>query len=156
MERKRYGSGVSVRSLFLNFEGVVIVIENDLEKQILNFGFYIDSLNNSIDEFSFLENVLENFFGSLVNLFGLYCFENFKDSFGELSNVGGNGEGIFKDVYVYFNEVYDSCSESNGDFNRVMFFRFGGSEIFFISLDKKYIILEKKFKDIVLVLQVNI
>lgn len=153
MERKRHGSGVSVRSLPPNLEGAVTVTENDLEKQILNSGPHTDSPNNSTDEFSSSENVLENSSGSLANSFGLYCSENSKESLGELSNAGGNGEGTSKDAHVHFNEAHDSCSESNGDPNRAMLFRLGGSEISLISLDKKHTILEKKFKDIASVSQ---
>lgn len=155
MERKRHGSGVSVRSLPPNLEGAVTVTENDLKKQILNSGPHTDSPNNSTDEFSSSENVLENSSGSLANSFGLYCSENSKESLGELSNAGGNGEGTSKDAHVHFNEAHDSCSESNGDPNRAMLFRLGGSEISLISLDKKHTILEKKFKDIASVSQVN-
>lgn len=152
MERKRHGSGVSVKSLPPNLEGAVTVTENELEKQILSSGPSTDSPNNSTDEFSSTENVLENSSGSLANSFGLYSSENSKEDLSDLSNPGGNVEGTNKDVHVHFNEPHDST----GDPNRAMLFRLGASEISLISLDKKHTILEKQFKDIASVSQVKI
>nr|XP_022328358.1 TBC1 domain family member 1-like isoform X3 [Crassostrea virginica] len=153
MERKRHGSGVSVKSLPPNLEGAVTVTENELEKQILSSGPSTDSPNNSTDEFSSTENVLENSSGSLANSFGLYSSENSKEDLSDLSNPGGNVEGTNKDVHVHFNEPHYSSSESTSDPNRAMLFRLGASEISLISLDKKHTILEKQFKDIASVSQ---
>ncbi|XP_048778738.1 TBC1 domain family member 1-like isoform X3 [Ostrea edulis] len=153
IERKRHGSGVSVKSLPANLESSVTVTENELEKQALSSGIQTDSPSNSTDEFSSSENVLENSSGSLVNSFGQYSSDNSKEDLCDCPNTAGNGDGNAKDLHVHFNEPIDSTSESSSDPNRAMLFRLGGSEISLISLDKKHTILEKQFKDIASVSQ---
>ncbi|CAC5381861.1 TBC1 domain family member 4,TBC1 domain family member 1 [Mytilus coruscus] len=161
-QRRRHGSGMSTKSLPATLEENVTVTENELQKQCETMkphDIFSESPASSADELSSLsdqqsstENVLDN-----SGHFSLGLPSNIS----ELSDSGElmKEEPIFnktltktdnehssKDLHVHFHENSITTEQENP--NRTMLFRLGANEVSLISLDKKSIILDKRFKDI--------
>ncbi|XP_076117206.1 TBC1 domain family member 1-like isoform X4 [Mytilus galloprovincialis] len=161
-QRKRHGSGMSTKSLPATLEENVSVTENELQKQCETMkphNIFSESPASSADELSSLsdqqsstENVLDNSGHFSLGL---------PSSISELSDSGElmkedpifnktltktDNENSSKDLHVHFNENCVTTEQENP--NRTMLFRLGANEVSLISLDKRSIILDKRFKDI--------